>query len=76
MSGTLLFVDIKISNQQRSACCLRALPATLSRFVFLCVLERKMLILYIERVSSKFGQIFACIGASKSKIKSRIDQHG
>ena len=35
--GTLTFVDIKFSNQQRVACCSRALLATLSLFMFVCV---------------------------------------
>ena len=77
MSGTLLFVDMKISNKHLSACCSRAPLATLSRFMFLCVLERKLLILYITRVSSQFGQNF-CIfkGPLEVHLKSRIEQHG
>ena len=35
--GTLTFVDMKISNQNPVACCLRALLATLSLFIFVCV---------------------------------------
>ena len=35
--GTLTFVDIKISNQHPVACCSRALLATLSPFMFVCV---------------------------------------
>ena len=37
VSGTLTFVDIKISNQHPVACCSRALLATLSLFMFVCV---------------------------------------
>ena len=37
VSGTLPFVDMKISNQHHAACCSRALLATLIRFMFLCV---------------------------------------
>ena len=40
VSGTFAFVDfvdIKISYQQQAACFSRALLATLSRFMFLCV---------------------------------------
>ena len=37
MLGTLPFVDLKISNQQPVACCSRALLATLSLFLFVCV---------------------------------------
>ena len=40
MSGTLLFVDMKISNQHNSACCSRAPLATLSRFIFPCVRKK------------------------------------
>ena len=35
-SGTLTFVDIKISSQHPVACCSRALLATLSLFMFVC----------------------------------------
>ena len=41
VSGTLPFVDIKISKQHLVACCSRALLATLSCFVFLCVRRMK-----------------------------------
>ena len=58
VSGTLIFVDIKISNKNNAACCSRALLATLSCFIFLCVWGMKMLILLIKRVSSKMGQNF------------------
>ena len=37
VSGTLTFVDIKTSNQHPVACCSRALLATLSLFMFVCV---------------------------------------
>ena len=37
VSGTLTFVDINISNQHPVACCSRALLATLSLFMFVCV---------------------------------------
>ena len=69
VSVNLRFVEIKISNQRHAAYCLRALLATLSRFMFLCVCGMKKLILYIKRVSSKMGQNF-CM------FKSRIEQHG
>ena len=58
MSGNLLFVEMKISNPPHAACCSRALLATLSRFIFLCVWGMKMLILLIKRVSSKMGHNF------------------
>ena len=37
VSRTLTFVDIKISNQHPVACFLRALLATVSLFMFVCV---------------------------------------
>ena len=37
VSGTLLFADMKISNQSHTACCSSELLATLSCFMFLCV---------------------------------------
>ena len=37
VSGTLTFVDIKISNQHHVAFFLRALLETLSLFMFVCV---------------------------------------
>ena len=46
VSGTLIFVDMKTSNQHHSAGCSRALLATLSRSMFLFVLEIKMQIHY------------------------------
>ena len=57
MSGTFPFVDMKISNEHHAACW-RALLATLSCFMFLCVWGMKNAnpILYIKRVNSKMGQ--------------------
>ena len=46
VSGTLIFVDMKISDQHHLAGCSRALLATLSRPMFIIVLEIKMQILY------------------------------
>ena len=37
VSGTLPFVDMKISNQHHAACCSRVLLATLIRYMFFCV---------------------------------------
>ena len=42
VSGTLIFVDMKISGQHDSAGCSRALLATLSPSMFFFVLEIKM----------------------------------
>ena len=67
VSGTLAFVDMKISNQHHATCCSRALLATLSRFIFLCVWGMKMLILFIKRVSFKMEENFCMFkGASRS----------
>ena len=45
-------------------------------FYFLCGLERKMLLLYIKRVDSKFVQSLHVQGASQSAFESRCEQHG
>ena len=39
--GTLPFVDVKISNQHKDACCSRAFVATLSDFVPVCLAGEK-----------------------------------
>ena len=75
-SGTLLFVDMKFSNQHHSGFCSGFSWSVESFYVAVCF-RKNALILYVKRVSSKFGLNFCMFkGPLEAHVKSRIAQHG
>ena len=76
-SGSLPFVDMKISTQHNAACCSRAILATRVSFCScVCLGDENGNNIYLTRQLLKWDKVFACLrGHSKHMFRSRFEQH-